>query len=385
MEMEEVYMGDTERNILEVVRADINLTQLKRNMDFIRKSLKPGVKFMTVVKGDSYGHGLIPISRAVEEWGSDCLGVVRLSEAVNLRDAGIKLPIVMLAPLMPAQAEAAINLDISPMLDNDIMAAELDKYASMKGKKVNVHIKINTGLNRYGILPEAAVDFILSIKDKYKNLYVEGIYTHFRDSEQNHVFTEGQIKSFREVLSKLSEAGVRPPVAHSSASGGILMYPEAQFDMVRVGILLYGLEYVIGKKLLPQGLQPVISIKSNIIKITEIKEGEYGGYGDKFIAYRDSRLAIIAAGYGDGISRGWKEVLIGGRRAPIVNYSMDGIVADITGLQESIREYDEVVLVGRQGDESISWDEACRGINVEVDEQLQRITKRVPKNYYYEF
>lgn len=370
--------------IPEVCRAEINLSQLKRNMDFIRGNLKPGVQFMAVVKGNAYGHGLVPISKLLEEWGSDCLGVVRVSEAEILREAGIKLPIVMLAPMVPSQAEAAVALNISPMIDSYIMAEEVDKYAAREGKKTNIHIKINTGLNRYGVLPEHALEFIFAIKEKYKNLNIEGIYTHFRDPELNPYFTELQLQRFKDLLSQLDEAGIRPPIAHSSASGGILMYPEAQFDMVRVGIILYGVEYIAGKRILPESLKPILSIKGNVIKIIDIKGGEPGGYGDKFIAHRDSCLAVIAAGYGDGISRGWKEAVISGQRVPIVNYSMDGIVADVTDIKDKVKEFDEAVLVGRQGDEHISWDEACRGIEVEVDEQLQKITERVAKNYFYE-
>jgi alanine racemase len=378
-------MGDLRDKFPEVCRAEINLSQLKRNMEFIRSTLKHGVRFMAVVKGDAYGHGLVPISKALAQWGSDFLGVVRLTEAENLRIAGINLPIVMLAPLLPSQIEAAVDLDISPMLDSCAMAEKINNYAGKKGKTVNIHVKINTGLNRYGVLPEKALDFILTIREKYKNLNIEGIYTHFRDPELNLHFTEQQLKRFREVLSQLEKEGARPSIAHSSASGGILMYPEAQFDMVRVGILLYGVEYMTGKKILPGALKPVLSIKSNIIKLIDVKDGENGGYGDRFIAHRDSKLAVIAAGYGDGVSRGWKEALVRGHRVPIVNYSMDGIVADITEIQQEIEEFDEAVLVGKQGNEYISWDEACRGLDSEVDEQLQRITERVVKNYFYEF
>lgn len=378
-------MNNLRIGISDVCRAEINLSQLKRNMEFIQSLLKPSVKFMSVVKGNAYGHGLIPISKALVEWGSDCLGVVRLYEAAALREAGIGIPIVMLAPLTTAQVEATVDLGVSPMLDNFIMAKALNRYAAMKGKTVNVHVKINTGLNRYGILPEDALEFISSIKKDYESLNVVGIYTHFRDPELNPYFTKLQLQRFKDVLAQLEAAGMRPPIAHSSASGGILMYPEAQFDMVRVGIILYGVEYVAGKRLLPENLKPVLSIKSNVIKLIDIKGGEAGGYGDKFIAHRDSWLAVIAAGYGDGISRGWKEAIIGGHRVPIVNYSMDGIVADITDIAETVKDYDEVVLVGRQGNEHISWDEACRGIDAEVDEQLQKITERVVRNYFYEY
>lgn len=368
----------------EINRADINLSQLKRNVEQIRNLLKPDTKFMAIVKGDAYGHGLVPISKELERCGCDYLGVVRLTEALSLRESGIKVPIMILGAFMPNQSDWIVKSDITVMLDNEKIAAVLEKSAVEHGKIVNVHLKVNTGLNRYGVESGEVPDFIRSIKAKYPHIKVEGIYTHFRDAEFNNSFTRLQIERFKNVLVILEKEKLRPQIAHAAGSGGILLYPESHFDMVRCGIILYGLEHKEDKRMLPKEVEPLMTIKSYVLKIEEIKPGESGGYGDKFIARRDSKVAIIGIGYGDGISRGWKEILVGGQRVPVVNYFMDGIMVDITDVKNAVREQDEVVIVGRQGDESISWEEACNNINVQMDEQFQRITERVPKNYFYE-
>jgi alanine racemase len=370
--------------VQEVVKLNVNLSQLQRNIHAISKLLKPDVKFMAVVKGNAYGHGLIPMAKALEEFDCHSLGIVRFTEAIALREAGIKMPIVMLAPAMPSQAEEVVKHDITIMLDNDRIAEEVNKCAHEYNKKVKVHIKVNTGLNRFGIEPAKVPGFIKNIRNNYDNLEIEGIYTHFRDPEFNKPFTDTQVSIFNEVLEGLEKEGIRPPLAHSAASGGILMYPEAQYDMIRCGILLYGEEYLKGQRILPEDVLPLTSLVGQIMKINEVHTGEAIGYGDKSIATKDCRIAVVAGGYGDGISRGWKQILINGQKVPIVNYAMDCMEADITDVRGIVNEYDEAVYIGHQGNECITWEDACYGLNSEVDEQLQRITNRVQRNYFFE-
>lgn len=368
----------------EVIRLDINLSQLHRNVNAISKLLKPGVKFMAVVKGDAYGHGLVPIAKALEKFGCHSLGVVRITEAMALRVADIKVPIMMLAPIMPSQAEEVAKYDLTIMLDNEKTATEVDKFAEKYNKKIKVHIKVNTGLNRFGIEPDNVSEFIKNIRKNYDNLEIEGIYTHFRDPEFNKPFTDIQIAIFNGVLESLEKEGIRPPLAHAAASGGILMYPEAHYDMIRCGILLYGEEYLKGQRVMPDEVLPLTSLVGRIIKINEVQAGQAIGYGDRNITTRNCRIAVIAGGYGDGVSRGWKQVLINGQKIPIVNYAMDCIEADVTDAIGVVQEYDEAVFIGHQGNGYITWEDACYMLNSEVDEQLQRITDRVQRNYYYE-
>lgn len=370
--------------IEDVIRMNINLSQLQRNVKAISELINPAVKFMAVVKGDAYGHGLVPVAEALAEFGCDSLGVVRISEAISLRKAGISVPIMMLAPVMPNQIEAVIANDLTIMIDDGTIAYEADKICKDHNKTVRIHVKINTGLNRFGIVPDKAVEFIRDVKNNCSRLEIEGVYTHFRDPEFNKSFTDTQIALFDDVLEKLNKEGLRPPIAHAAATGGILMYPQTHYDMIRCGILLYGEEYLKGRKVIPKKIKPLTSLISKIIKINEIHQGQPIGYGDRHIADRNSRIAVIAGGYGDGVSRGWKQVLINGQRVPVINYAMDCLEVDITDIDGDIHEYDDAVLIGHQGNEMITWEEACYGLNSEVDEQLQRITARVPKNYYYE-
>lgn len=363
---------------------DINLTQLKRNARIIRDQLKAGTKFMAVVKANAYGHGLVKISSELEKIGCDYLGVARLSEAIQLRENGIKLPILVFSPIIPCQVEFAIKGNITLMVDDIETAGYLNKIASENDSKIKVHIKVNTGLNRYGCDSSKAVELVRYVDDACSNLHLEGIFTHFRDGEYDTEYTEFQIKEFDKLLKQLENEKRRPPIVHASNSIGILAYPAAHYDMVRCGLALYGLELLDDKKCLPDGMQPIMSIKSRILKIRQIKSGEYSGYGNRFKACRDSSIAVVGIGYGDGISRKWKEVLIGGQRFTVINYCMDSIMVDITDAKTEIKVSDEVVLVGKQKNESISWEQACKSIETTADEQLQKVTERIYRNYYYE-
>lgn len=366
----------------EISRADINLNQLGKNLKIIKSKLDSEVKFMAVAKGDAYGHGLVPIGRELEKRGCDSIGVVRLIEAVSLREGNVKVPIVVLAPIMPSQSSWVVKYNITPMVDNEIIAAALNEEAVIQDKIVPVHIKINTGLNRYGVEVEGALKFFHVINEKYSHIKIEGIYTHFKDPENNKQFTYDQLTKFNKVLKQLEEAGLRPPIAHAAGSAGIIMYPGSHYDMVRCGLILYGLQHKPGEKLLPEGVKSIMSLKSKIIKIKEVKKGESGGYGNTFIAKRDSLTAVVGIGYGDGVSRGWKQVLAAGKRVPVVNYFMDGLLIDITDISDKVKEFDEVVIVGKQGSEVITWEEACQDLNEYMDEQFQRITERLPKHYF---
>lgn len=377
--------GKSSKTVLEEIsRADINLTQLKKNVNIIREKLRHGIKFMAVVKGDAYGHGLVPIAQELEKCKCDALGVVRLTEAVALKEAGIKIPVIILAPLMPSQSQWIVKHNIIPMVDNERILTSLERDAAENGKTINVHIKVNTGLNRYGVETDDVVKFIHMIREKYLHIKVEGIYTHFKDPEYNEQATYEQIQKFNRVLKELKEMNICPRIIHAAGSAGILMYPESHYDKVRCGLILYGLEHKADDKLFPKGVEPIMSLKSRILKIDKIKANESGGYGDTFIAKRDSTVAVVGIGYGDGISRGWKEVIIKGKRVPVVNYFMDGILVDITDIQDNVKEFDEVVIVGKQNNETITWEEACHNMNAYIDEQFQRITERVPKHYFYE-
>lgn len=370
--------------IPEVNEIDVNLTQLQRNFKILRDLLKPEVKFMAVLKGDAYGHGLVPIAMELEKCKCDAFGVVRLIEAFTLRKSGIEIPIILLAPIIPSQCSWIVINEIIPMVDNEEIVKAIETSAREENKVVNVHVKVNTGLNRYGVDPKDVVNFIRVINKNYNHIRVQGIYTHFQDAEYNSEFTKKQISCFDNVLKELEKEDLLPRLVHAAGSSGVLTYPQSHYNMVRCGIVLYGLEHQIGEKVIPKGVEPLVTLKARIIKINKIKPGEYAGYGSKFKAEKEVRVAVVGIGYGDGVSRGWKEVLINGQRVPAIAYFMDGIMVDITTIKEPVKEFDEAVIIGTQGNETITWEEACKSIGTYADEQIQRITERVPKHYFYE-
>lgn len=375
--------GNLKNTLPEVNELLINLGQIKHNYDIIRGLLKPNTKFMAILKGNAYGHGMIPVAKELEHWGCDALGVVRLNEAFALREAGIKLPIYQLAPFLPNQAPWILRYNITPMIDQELHLEALEKSCEELNTNVNIHIKVNTGLNRYGIDTAHVLEFMRMIPLKYSRLNVEGMYTHLQNPDYNPSFTLEQIRQFQKTIRSLEKENLRPSIVHAGSSAAILKYPQAHFDLVRCGVLLFGLEHTEGEKDFPDGVASAISLKGKILKIREIKSGEFGGYGTAFLPDKNTYVAIISLGYGDGISRGWKDALIGGKRVPIVSFFMDGIMVDITKIREKVNLYDEAVLIGSQGSESIHWGEVCKSLGTYEDEQIQYLAERIPKKYCY--
>lgn len=307
-------------DVKEVNSVNIDLSKLHHNIDVIRGMLKPKTKLMAVEKGDAYGHGLVPVAKELEKASCDAIGVVRLTEALALRNSGINLPILILSPIIPSEASQVVKHNIAVMVDREEIVECLEKTALRVNKTVNVHIKVNTGLNRFGVEPEEILNFINRIYEKYPSIKIQGIYSHFRDAELDPVFTKIQLDRFNKVLALLEKEGVLPEVVHMANSAGTALYPEAHFDMVRCGIILYGIKHKIFSKKLTNETKPILSLIGKIIKVRKITTGETGGYGSEFIAQRDSMVAEVGIGFGDGVSRGWKSVLFGGEKVPVISY-----------------------------------------------------------------
>lgn len=368
----------------EVNEININLSQLRRNYSIIKSLLKPSTKFMAILKGDAYNHGILPIAKELEGLGCDAFGIVRVSEAVALRKAGIQIPIYILAPIMPEAVDMIVTYDITIMVDDDSYFDVIDKVAAQYKKVVKVHLKVNTGLNRYGISGDYIIDFLQNIKLTYSNIHVEGIYTHFQNPDKNEKMSKEQIFKFNETLKKLEEAGLKPNITHASESAAILNYPEAQYDMVRCGLILFGLEHTKGEKKMPKGVKALMNVTGRVTKIRSISSGDYGGYGELFVADKITHVAVVSLGYADGIIRGWKEILIAGHRVKVINYFMDAILVDISMIKDRIKLWDKAVIIGQQGEEVIEWGEVVSWFNTYEDEQIQFLTQRVPRYYYYE-
>lgn len=365
----------------EVNEIYVDCNQLKQNLNIIRGLISESTRFMAVIKGDAYGHGLVPIAKELEKNNCDAFGVARLNEAYALREAGISLPILIMAPILPEHVDWAVSHNISLMVDNEDMLKVIEVSSVSNKERASIHVKVNTGLNRYGINPEETVSFLSRIRDNYKNISVEGIYTHFQNPDYNPSFTREQISIFDRVIENITKENLRPKLVHAASSSAILKFPRAHYDMVRCGTLLFGLEHNVGDRIFPTGVGPILRYKAKVIKIRDLKPYEYGGYGVDFIAQKDVKVAVVSVGYGDGVSRGWKEVIIAGKRAPIINYFMDGVLVDITSITDEVRLFDEVIIIGEQGAEKITWGEACKYMNTYQDEQVHRVTDRVRKTY----
>jgi alanine racemase len=335
--------------------AEIDLGKLRRNLQLIRGDLPKSVRLMAVVKDEAYGHGALDVARVALEEGAWGFGLSTLEEAMTLRDAGIKAPLLLLGERQEAELEWCVAHDLTVCVNEPHNIRALAKVAAKFGKKIPVHLKIHTGMSRYGVRWDEALPLIEKILAE-KSLQLEGVMTHFAQSDETEkTFANLQFSRFNEVLRALDEKKVSVPLRHTCNSGGFLDLPHAHLDMVRVGILLYG---VFPSQVCRQisGIEPVMSVKARIAAIQKLKPGEVVGYGMRYTATSERRIAVLPIGYGDGFPRVRNEggALIRGRRAPLVGgIAMDALMVDITDIPEA-QMWDEAVIMGRQGNEEIT-------------------------------
>lgn len=343
------------------VRADISLDNVVYNLESMKGNIKPETKIMCVIKTDGYGHGAVEIAHKVE--GIDYVfgfAVATCEEAVCLREAGITKPILILGFTFPESYEAIVKYDIRPAVFKLDMARALSDEAVKQGKTVNFHIKLDTGMGRIGFNPSdeaaAAIDEI----SKLPSVHLEGVFTHFAKADMtDKAPTYAQIEKFTGFIEVLKEKGICFDIHHCSNSAGIIRFPEANLDMVRAGITLYGLWPSDETEKNIISLKKVMSLKSHIayIKISDI--GSQISYGGTYTADGAKRIATIPVGYGDGYPRALSNkgyVLIHGKRAYITGrVCMDQFMVDVTDIPEA-KELDEVTLIGDDGDECITME-----------------------------
>ncbi len=343
--------------------AEVNLDAVVRNMGLIRAKTAPETKIAAVVKADGYGHGSVPVAGAVEGldyvWG---FAVATPEEAHVLRKAGIRKPVLVLGYTFPYCYGQLAREEIRPAVFRQDSLKPLQRAAEREGRPVKVHIKVDTGMNRIGITPdEEGLRLIDSLKGR-KGIEVEGIFTHFaRADERDKSDAERQLELFRRFVPVAEERlGQRIPIRHCSNSAGILELREADMNLVRAGIILYGLwpSEEIRREQTP--LSPALALYSHIVLVKHLHAGQSVSYGGTFTADRDMRVATVPLGYGDGYPRslsGKGSVLIRGRRAPILGrICMDQFMVDVSDIPGA-REGDRVVLIGVDGDERISAEE----------------------------
>jgi len=363
---------------------EIDLSAIANNTRRVKAIVGSDVRVLASLKADAYGHGAIKVGRTVLHNGASMLGVATVSEAAPLREAGIHAPILVFGYVPPWQMREAAHLDLTITLYASEAAQALARAAQALGKQVRVHVKVDTGMGRLGMRAEQVeeiVDLVREIR-ALPGLELEGIFTHFAMADtldQAHV--RMQLARFQQVLQKLDQHGLRPPLVHAANSAAMLSLPEARFDMVRPGVALYGLEPSEEVRL-PERFRPALSFKTQVAQVKTIPAGEGISYGCTYITERPTVVATLPVGYADGFRRApanWGTVLLHGQEAPILGrVCMDQCMIDVTHIPH-VRSGDEVVLIGRQGNAVLSAENVAEQLGTSNYEVVSAILARVPR------
>ena len=334
---------------------EIDLGRLRRNLQLIRADLPAAVKFMAIVKDEAYGHGAVDVARVALETGAWGCGLSTLEEAMAVRDAGLNAPLLLLGERQAAELEWCVAHNLTVCVNEPHNIRALARLAATFDKRVPVHLKINTGMSRYGVRWDEALPLVEQILAE-KSLQLEGLMTHFAQSDEaDKSFANQQIARFDELLAALERRGVAILLKHLCNSGGLLDLPHAHRDLVRTGILMYGVfPSTVCRRI--AGIEPVMSVKAKIAAIQTVNPGETVGYAMRYTAPAKRRIAVLPIGYGDGFPRVRNEggALIHGQFAPLVGgVAMDAITVDITDIPQA-QMWDEAVIMGRQGNAEIS-------------------------------
>ena len=366
------------------VRADINLDAIARNVDEIKKHLKPGVKLAAVIKADGYGHGAVPVAETVYEL-ADWFAVSNIEEALELRANGIKKPILTLGYTAPLQLEEAIRNDITLTLCDMESAEEISEVASSLGMTANVHIKVDTVMGRIGFPAEETFSVQAVQAVRLPHISATGVYTHFaRADETEKTATEVQYKKFMEFIASLEKQGITGLLRHAENSAAILCLPEYQLDMVRLGISLYGMYP--STEVAPEeiALTPAMEIKSHIAFLKTVPAGTEIGYNATYVTTEPRRIATVPVGYGDGYPRSLSNcgrILLHGKSVPIVGrVCMDQMMVDVTDIP-GVLVGDTVTLVGTDGPETITVERIAQVAGTFNYEFICGISRRVPRIY----
>lgn len=362
--------------------AEIDLDAIRYNLRKVRQIIGKDIKVLGVVKKDAYGHGMGEVSKVIIGEGVEYLGVASLDEARELRDIGIKNHIIVLGPILPGEIEGVLKFNVIQTISDLYIARILSKLGQAKNRNIKVHIKIDTGMGRIGFWHEEAVSFVRKMTS-LKNIIIDGIYTHFPSAEDDKVFTRRQIRDFRSLIEELLSYNIDIPLKHTSNSMALIDFKDSHMNMVRPGLIMYGL-YPRGDLVRRLDLKPALKLKTKVVYVKPVPKGRSISYGRTYIAKRDTIIATIPIGYGDGYSRYFSNrapVLIKGQRAPIVGrVCMDMSMVDV-GHLKGVRPGDDVILIGRQDKEAITVGELARISNTIPHEVVCNIGRRVPRIY----
>lgn len=366
--------------------AEINLDNIEHNVKEVVKRVGKMTEVMAVVKADAYGHGVFETVPTLLENGATRLAVSMLDEAIQLREIGIKVPILVLGYTEPSRSEDIIKYNITQTVFSHELAKALSDTAVKLGKPAKIHIKIDTGMTRVGFMPGyGAVKDVVKINE-LPGIIIEGLFSHFACADEaDREYTMIQFERFESIVQELNRIGISIPVKHIANSGAIIQYPNFHLNMVRPGIILYGMypSNDVDKSIID--IRPAMELKAKVVLVKEVEKGTPVSYGRTFVTKRKSRIATIPIGYADGYSRllsNRGRVLIHGEYAPIIgNICMDQCMVDVTDIKSEVKVGDEVVIFGAQGNNKITVEEIaqlCNTINYEI---VSLIGKRIPRVY----
>jgi alanine racemase len=357
--------------------AEVDLDAIRHNA----RVMKPNdADLMAVVKANGYGHGAVEVARAALDAGASWLGVALVEEGIELRDAGVDAPVLLLSEAPPGSEKDALTVELTPTVFTDRGLAAIAEAGAALGRRAAVHVKVDTGMHRIGVHPSSdTIAFVRRVIDAGCEL--DGLWTHFARAEEDEATTRRQLELFGAALSDLKEHGLAPRIVHAANSAATILYPESHFDMVRVGIALYGLDP--GEGLAQRaGLRPALAWRSQVSAVRRIDAGAAVSYGHLYRVETPTVMATIPVGYADGyprVLRTRSDALVGGRRRRVAGVTMDQLLVDCGS--DEIGFGDEVVLIGAQGDEEVRADELaglCDTVGYEI---VCGISERVPRSY----
>jgi len=360
---------------------DVDLEAIADNVRAIVDLVGPNVEVMAVLKADAYGHGAVRVAHTALNNGASWLGVACLGEAMELRRAGITAPILALGYTPPWQARAAVLADAVTTLFSIEVAEALSRAALDLGRTARVHIKVDTGMGRLGLLPDEVIPFARQAT-RLPGLEMDGIFTHLAAADDaDPSYTLWQLERFEAVLATLREEGIQPRRVHAANSAALLRFPQSHYTMVRPGLAMYGLSPS-REAPVPPAFAPALRFACQVAQVKNLPVRSYVSYGCTFRTERPSRIAVIPVGYADGFRRApahWGVVLVRGQRAPIVGrVCMDQTMIDVTDIA-GVRPGDEVVLIGSQGSDAITVDEVAERLGTINYEVVSEILARVPR------
>jgi alanine racemase len=364
---------------------EIRLDQIVHNVQAIKKWIGQNVRLLAVVKANGYGHGAVAASWACLKGGADILGVGSPQEGIELREGGIQSDVFVLGGCFEDQTDLIAQYDLIQCVQNRKIVHSLENAGKKHNKKIRIHIKVDTGMGRLGIYPEDVPELWNAIS-KCPHIRVEGIFSHLATSERmDKTYAQGQIRRFQELQDQFSQKSIHVPLWHICNSGGTIHFPEAHYDMVRCGLMMYGV-YPSREMMHPLKLSPVMSWKSRIVTIKTIPKGGSVSYGRNWIAEKEEKIGVIPLGYHDGYSKRMThhaELIVRNQKVPTVgDICMDNTMILLSDVPNA-RIEDEVVLLGKQGNMEISANEMAVWNQSISYETLCTIGRRVPRIYFW--